>query len=264
MMVSNNYTMRAELQQVERELEDCKKKCEELGQENVRFRNKVEEAQAKEIEQLYGNVANGIETRHVEGNDDEGVHEAINSDLIESGIVDTKQLIMLADTLYDSRSLKRSDDQLAKIVNETVGVTTNTHGEKIEEVETRDTPTHYTTAGSVRHDIEFIKNQTGQNMNFTKRLAIGTGNSNISINEDFDSGTLMRDASKEETVIIEAVKTSIDQFNETGDEQAGSKTCIKSVQETETVKTSLKQSLHTNKITDLCQENLKESFQRPH
>ena len=41
MMVSTNYKIRAELQQVERELEDCKKKCEHLGQDNDRLRNRV-------------------------------------------------------------------------------------------------------------------------------------------------------------------------------------------------------------------------------
>ena len=50
MMVSTKYKMRKELQQVKRELEDCKKKCEEFGQNTGRLMNKVEEEKSKEIE----------------------------------------------------------------------------------------------------------------------------------------------------------------------------------------------------------------------
>ena len=66
MLVSTNCKMRKDLQEVHRELQKWKDKCENLGQDNLRLRNKIAEAQAedKEIEQLYGNVANGIETRH--------------------------------------------------------------------------------------------------------------------------------------------------------------------------------------------------------
>ena len=92
----------------------------------------------RKLSNLCGNVANGIETRHVEGNEDEVVHEAINSDLIERGTIDTKHLINL-------------DDMLC-------GVTVNIYGDEIEEVETQDTPTHNITSGLVKHDEEFLKN----------------------------------------------------------------------------------------------------------
>ena len=83
--------MRKELHELQRELQKWKEQCEDLGLDNLSLRNKIAEAKAEdeEIEQLYGNVANGIKTRHTEGNDDEEVHEAINSNLIDIDTVDT-------------------------------------------------------------------------------------------------------------------------------------------------------------------------------
>merc|ERR1719233_1312712 len=100
MLVTRNSKMRKEVDELGQELQECKDRCTHLAQENQKLRNKIAEAENKEIEQLYGNVGSGIETRHVEGNDDdEDVHEAINCNLIDSSKVDTKQLIFSDDTL---------------------------------------------------------------------------------------------------------------------------------------------------------------------
>ena len=53
------------------ELQLCRDRCDNLAKENQRLRDKIAEAESKEIEQLYGNVGSGIETRQVEGNDDD-------------------------------------------------------------------------------------------------------------------------------------------------------------------------------------------------
>ena len=130
MLVSTNCKMRKDLQELQRELQKWKDKCEDLGQDNLRLRNKIAEAQAEdeEIEQLYGNVANGIETRHMEGNDDEEVHEAINFNIMDTDTVDTKQLIIDNVTIGGIISLEQSDDQLIRIAKQTKGVTENIHG----------------------------------------------------------------------------------------------------------------------------------------
>ena len=66
-LVNRNTKMRKEVEDLGQELQLCRDRCDNLAKENQRLRNKIAEAESKEIEQLYGNVGSGIETRQVEG-----------------------------------------------------------------------------------------------------------------------------------------------------------------------------------------------------
>ena len=227
MLLTRNSKMRKELEELGQELQESKDRCTHLAQDNQRLRNKIAEAENKEIEQLYGNVGSGIETRHVEGNDDdEDVHEAINCNLIDSGKVDTKQLIFSDDTLPDKTSLGWSEDILVNSAKETVEVTPNASGNDREEVKSLDTPALHTVSGIEKHATDKVRQQlSGHSLGFTNLSTEGKEITNSIRSEDFDSGTLMRDASQEETVLVEAVKIRIDPLQvKNSDDNTHSKT----------------------------------------
>ena len=241
MLVTSNSKIRAELEMLRQDLKEFKARCEDMEQDNLRLRTVIAQAEIKEIEQLYGNIASGIETRHVEGNDDDDLHEAINCNLIDSGIAGTEQIIMSEDTLTGKTSLEQSDDVLVNSVKEIIAVTENTDGENKEEVKGLDTPTLITT--SDKNDTKVVmQDLTEQDLSFGNLLVRG---SEYTTSECFDSGTLMRDASQEETVLVEAVQIRIDQFKGMGEKEMEGKN-------DEIIKSSIEKKAFNDAREDLC------------
>ena len=95
-----------------------------------------------------------------------------------------------------------------------------------------------------------MNNKMGESSNIL--LVKEAENNNSFLSEDFDSGTLMRDASQEETVLIKAVKISKDQFNENGEKGAGSPTYSKNT-------APLEETNLTNTQKDSCKQIIQSS-----
>jgi len=220
LLVNNSRNMRRDLQQASRELELFKQKCKVLEEENVNLKKKFLEAEAveKDIWKPHGSVTNDIETGDRGGNDDEAAHEAINPYLIDTDTVDSNRDTHNIVTFAMIASLEQSDDQVLKksLSNREVSETTHCEDNR-KEVSNMATPFLNTTSSSEKKELGYELRATLGNTFNPPVWTIDKDPENAiaTLSEDFDSGTLMRDASQEETVLIEAVTISSDQFDDT-------------------------------------------------
>ena len=198
MMAASNCKIKRELQHLQNQLQQCKEKCEDLTKENIRLRKKIRETRAAE-EEIEKFAADGGETRHMEGNEDKDILEAINSNLINSDQVSAKLFVDINRTTPSKTSPGQlAGPALVESAKQPVGTVMKTN-----ECDNREEPKETVTPcvtndSSENHSLSLKKDELNRHM----------------MSDDFDSGTLMRDASQEETVLVEAVKISSNLISE--------------------------------------------------